>query len=75
MQPARSVTVRVHPDGRVEVETDGFVGPSCADVALRIAGAVTGTDDGGDDLQIDHKPAYYMTEEGLTESDDVHGDR
>ena len=71
MQPTRELKVRIHPDGRVEVETDGFVGPSCANVSQLLAEAVAGPDAAQDDVSIRFKPAYYMREDRISLEDEV----
>ena len=59
MRPTRTVTVRIRRDGTVLVETDGFVGPSCADVARVIERALAPKAE-PEDIERSELPSYYI---------------
>lgn len=59
----REITIRVRPDGKVEVETLGFTGQSCLEVSAFLERLLAGDAAGRDDVQRDLKPEYYLAEQ------------
>ncbi len=62
MKLPREVVVRIRPDGKVEVETLGFVGSSCAEVAAYLERLLTGDHPDADDVRREWKAEYYLAE-------------
>lgn len=62
MKLPRGVTIRIRPDGKVEVETDGFVGMACTDLTKILALALGGPSPDPTDVFEEFKPEYYITE-------------
>jgi hypothetical protein len=61
MRLPRNVKISIRPDGRVEVETHGFVGESCVDLSKALEQALAG-DIGPDDDRVSRelRPEYYL---------------
>jgi hypothetical protein len=75
METPRTLKVRIHPDGKVELETDGFVGPSCADLTRKLATILAGS--GAPDRAIEErlKPEYYVADATTYEENDIREER
>jgi hypothetical protein len=71
MQLPRQVKIRVRPDGKVEVETSGFVGKSCAELSEYLEKLLAGEQPQADDIQREFTADYYLTDvqEELTQED------
>ena len=63
MKLPREVKIRVRPDGKVEVETFGFVGSSCAELSEYLERLLAGERPQSDDVQREMKVDYYLAEE------------
>jgi hypothetical protein len=63
MKLPREVKIRVRPDGKVEVETFGFVGSSCAELSDYLERLLAGEHPQSDDVQREMKVDYYLAEE------------
>ncbi len=63
MKLPREVKIRVRPDGKVEVETFGFVGSSCAELSEYLKRLLAGERPQSDDVQREMKVDYYLAEE------------
>lgn len=64
MKLPREVKIRIRPDGKVEVETHGFVGESCLKVSDVIEKALAGGGPDADDrIERELKPEYYQVEQ------------
>ena len=64
MKLPREVRIRVRPDGKVEIETHGFVGESCLKVSDLIEKALVGDGPDADDrIERELKPEYYQVEQ------------
>ncbi|MGH7582204.1 MAG: DUF2997 domain-containing protein [Gemmatimonadales bacterium] len=71
MKTSRTLTVRIHPDGRVELDTEGFVGQSCADLSRQLAALLAGRDAPDGAIEEHLKPEYYAVEDQVVEEDDL----
>jgi hypothetical protein len=58
----REVKIRIRPDGKVEIETEGFVGKSCAEVAGFLERLLAGEQPDADDVQHEFKAEYYLAD-------------
>jgi hypothetical protein len=63
MKLPREVVIRIRPNGKVEIETFGFVGSSCAEVAEFLERLLAGENPEEGDIQRDLKPEYYLAEQ------------
>jgi hypothetical protein len=63
MKLPREVVIRIRPNGKVEIETFGFVGTSCAEIAEFLERILAGENPEQDDIQRDLKPEYYLEEQ------------
>ena len=63
LRTPREVRIVIRPDGRVEVETAGFVGKSCAELSAFLEKALAGESPDKDDVQRDYQPEYYLAEQ------------
>jgi hypothetical protein len=63
MQLPRQVTIRVRPDGKVEVETSGFVGKSCAELSEYLEKLLAGEQPQAEDVQREFTADYYLMDE------------
>jgi hypothetical protein len=63
MRLPREVKIIVRPDGKVEVETFGFVGKSCQEVSEFLEKLLAGDDPDESDVQRDFKPEYLLAEQ------------
>jgi hypothetical protein len=61
MKLPRSVKISIRPDGKVELETHGFVGESCVDLSKALEQALAG-DEAADDERVSRElqPEYYL---------------
>lgn len=59
----REIKIRIRPDGKVEVETFGFTGQSCAELSEYLERLLAGDRAARDDLQRKLKPEYYLAEQ------------
>lgn len=65
MQLPREVKIRIRPNGKVELETDGFVGSACAEVSEFFEKLLTCDTDDESSVHREFKPEYYLTETPL----------
>jgi len=65
MQLPREVKIRIRPDGKVELETEGFIGSSCAEVSEFFEKLLTGSTDDDGSVNRQYKPEYYLAETNL----------
>ena len=72
MQLPREIKIRIRPDGNVELETEGFVGSSCAEVSEFFEKLLTGDAGGDGSVHRELKPEYYLAETNLEQE---HEDR
>jgi hypothetical protein len=63
MRLPREVKIIVRPDGKVEVETFGFVGRSCEEVSEFLEKLLAGDHPDERDVQRDFKPEYLLAEQ------------
>ena len=63
LKAPREVRIVIRPDGRVEVETAGFVGKSCAELSAFLEKVLAGENPGEDDVQRVYQPQYYLSEQ------------
>ena len=59
MKLPEEVTIRIRPDGIVEVETHGVTGSACTDISGYLERLLTGGG-GDDDVERDLKAEYYL---------------
>ena len=65
MKLPREVKIRIRPDGKVEVQTHGFVGESCVDLSKVLEQALAGAGPGDEDrVARELLPEYYIQEQG-----------
>jgi len=62
MKLPREVVVRIRKDGRVEFETFGFVGSSCAELADYLERIVAGDNPSEGDIKRELKPEFFLSE-------------
>lgn len=62
MQLPREIKIRVRPDGKVEVETFGFVGKSCAELSDYLERLLAGEQPDSEDIQRELKVDYYLAD-------------
>ena len=72
MQLPREVKIRIRPNGKVELETEGFVGSSCAEVSEFFEKLLVGATDDAGSVHREYKPEYYLAETNLEQE---HEDR
>ena len=65
MQLPQEVKIRIRPDGKVELETEGFVGSSCAEVSEFFEKLLAGSTDDEGNICREYKPEYYLAETHL----------
>jgi hypothetical protein len=64
MRLPREVKIRIRTDGKVEIETFGFVGEPCAKLSEVFERALAPDGPGsGDNIVRDLKPEYYVQEQ------------
>lgn len=64
MKLPREVKIRIRPDGKVEVETHGFVGESCVNLSKVLEKALAGDGPDGDErIARELQPEYYVQEQ------------
>ena len=59
----REIKIRIRSDGKVEVETFGFTGQSCAELSEYLERLLVGDRVTRDDVQHELKPEYYLAEQ------------
>ena len=65
MKLPREVKIRIRPDGKVEIETLGFVGESCVKLSQILESALADPDPGDQErVSRELKPEYYIQEQG-----------
>jgi len=62
MRLPREIIIRIHPDGKVEFETFGFVGKSCVELSEYLERLLVGEKPDSNDIQRDLKVDYYLTD-------------
>ena len=62
MHLPREVKILIHPDGKVEIETFGFVGKSCAELSEYLERLLAGENPDSDDIQQNMKVEYYLAD-------------
>jgi len=70
MQLPREIKIRIRPNGKVELETEGFVGSSCADVSEFFEKLLIGDRDNEGDVHREFKPEYYLVETNLEQENE-----
>ena len=60
MKLPETITILVRPNGKVEVETHGMTGESCADVSAYLEKLLAGDDPEAGDVQRELKAEYYL---------------
>jgi len=70
MQLPREVKIRIRPNGKVELETEGFVGSSCAEVSEFFEKLLIGNVDDEGSVHREFKPEYYLTEANLEQENE-----
>ena len=65
MQLPREIKIRIRPNGKVELETEGFVGSSCAEVSEFFEKLLTGSNNDDESVHREYKPEYYLAETNL----------
>ena len=70
MQLPREVKIRIKPNGKVELETEGFVGPLCAEVSEFFEKLLTGSTNNGGSVHREYKPEYYLAETNLEQENE-----
>lgn len=70
MKPPREVKIRILPDGKVLIETIGFVGESCVKVSKVLERALTGqvVPPDGKNVVRELKSEYYIQDENADEN-------
>jgi hypothetical protein len=63
MKLPREVVVRIRPNGKVEIETFGFVGESCTEIAAYLERLLAGENPDAEDVQQDLKAEYYLADQ------------
>ena len=63
LKPPREIKIRIRPDGKVEIETFGFTGQSCAELSEYLERLLAGDKAASDDVQRELKPEYYLAEQ------------
>ena len=59
----REISIRIRPDGKVEVETFGFTGKSCSELSEYLERVFAGDEVERDDVRRELKPEYYLAEQ------------
>jgi hypothetical protein len=59
----REIKIRIRPDGKVEVETFGFTGKSCAELSEYLERLFAGDQVARDDVHRELKPEYYLVDQ------------
>ena len=70
MQLPREIKIRIRPNGKVELETEGFVGSSCAEVSEFFEKLLIGDKDNEGDVHREFKPEYYLAETNLEQENE-----
>lgn len=58
----KTVKIRLFPDGRIQADMDGFVGPACTDYAKTLEKILEAKT-----VKVDYKPEYYKSEDNALE--------
>jgi hypothetical protein len=58
----REVKIRIRPNGKIEIETLGFVGTSCTEVSAFLERLLAGEQCDAEDVQHELKPEYFLAE-------------
>ena len=65
MKLPREVKIRIRPDGKVEVQTHGFVRESCVNLSKVLEKALAGAAPGDEERVVrELLPEYYIQEQG-----------
>jgi hypothetical protein len=64
MKLPREVKIRIRPGGKVEVETNGFMGESCVNLSKVLEQALAGAAPGDEDRVVrELLPGFYIQDE------------
>ena len=70
MQLPREIKIKIRPNGKVELETEGFVGSSCAEVSEFFEKLLIGNSDHEGGVHREFKPEYYLAETSLEQENE-----
>ena len=62
MKLPQDVIIKIHPDGKVEVETEGFTGESCVEIVAMIERILAGENPDDGEIRREFKPEYHLAE-------------
>ena len=72
MQLPKEIKIRIRPDGKVELETEGFVGSSCAEVSDFFEKLLIGNTGDEGSVHREFKTEYYLAETNLEQENEEH---
>ena len=62
MKLPQDIIIKLHPDGKVEVETEGFVGESCLEIVAMIEKILVGENPVDGEILRVFKHEYHLAE-------------